>query len=169
MADDVAAHVLGPGEGRTVKTGGLGIRFMIEAGETDGRFSLVEHPMEPRSLGSPVHTHANEDEYSYVLEGEVGVQIGEEILAAGPGTLVRKPRGVPHAFWNGTDRPARLFEIISPAGFERYFDEMAEALPKDREPTEVDLGRIAAVGARYGLELDFASVPALMERHGLVQ
>ena len=64
--------ILEPGEGPSVQTGGLGVRFMISAEETDGRFSLVEYPLEGRSLGSPIHTHSQEDEYSYVLEGEVG-------------------------------------------------------------------------------------------------
>jgi quercetin dioxygenase-like cupin family protein len=51
-----------------------------------------------------------------VLEGEIGVQIGEEVRVACPGDLVFKPRGVPHAFWNAGDTPARALEIISPAG-----------------------------------------------------
>ena len=68
-----------------------------------------------------MHTHRNEDEYSYVLEGRLGVQLGDEVLEAGPGELVFKPRGVPHAFWNAGDEPLRLLELISPAGFENYF------------------------------------------------
>ena len=75
-----------------------------------------------------MHVHAHEDEYSYVLEGEVGVQIGDDVRYAQPGDLVVKPRGIPHAFWNRTDEPARLLEIISPGGFERYFAELAPLL-----------------------------------------
>jgi mannose-6-phosphate isomerase-like protein (cupin superfamily) len=52
---------------------------MIRSSQTDGRFSLVEHPIKPRAPAAPLHTHSNEDEYSYVLEGEVGVQIGERV------------------------------------------------------------------------------------------
>jgi hypothetical protein len=59
--------------------------------------------------------------------------------------------------------------LISPGGFERFFDEIAAAWPEDREPMEDDMARIAEIGARYGLEFDFESVPALMERYGLVQ
>lgn len=86
---------------------------------------------------------------------------------ARPGDLVFKPRGVPHAFWNAGDGPARALEIISPAGFERYFAEVAPLLPPahDGPPDERALG---AIMARYGLEMDLGSVPVLAGRHGLV-
>ncbi|CAA9425840.1 MAG: hypothetical protein AVDCRST_MAG78-1361 [uncultured Rubrobacteraceae bacterium] len=92
-------------------------------------FALVEHPIEPRVLAAPMHTHQHEDEYTYVLEGEVGVQVGDEVRVAQPGDLVFKPRHVPHAFWNAGNAPARALEITSPAGFERYFAEIASLLP----------------------------------------
>jgi quercetin dioxygenase-like cupin family protein len=114
-----------PTDGESVELGGLGVRFMA----TGQGFSLVEHPIAPRTLAAPMHVHEHEDEYSYVLEGEVGVQIGDEVHYALPGDLVIKPRGIPHAFWNRSDEPARLLEIISPAGFERYFAELAPLLP----------------------------------------
>jgi mannose-6-phosphate isomerase-like protein (cupin superfamily) len=79
------------------------------------------------------YTHQHEDEYTYVLEGEIGVQVGEEVRVARPGDLVFKPRGVPHAFWNAGDVPARTLEIISPAGFQRYFAKIAALLPPAHE------------------------------------
>ena len=109
--------------------GRLGVRFMIEGAQSGGNFALVEHPIGPRALAAPMHTHRYEDEYTYVLEGEIGVQVGEEVLVGHPGDLIFKPRGVPHAFWNAADEPARALEIISPAGFERYFAEIAPLLP----------------------------------------
>ncbi len=157
------SHVLGPGEGRAIDLAGVGVRFMIDAERTGGGFSLVEHPLAPRTLGSPVHTHSREDEYSYVLEGRVGLEIGDDVIETTPGDLVFKPRGVPHAFWNGTDEPARLLEIISPAGFERYFAE-AESLFAPGEP---DMEALAALSQRYGLAMNFASVPRLATEHGL--
>src|SRR5918994_258972 len=99
--------VLSPDEGETVWLRKLGIRFMIEGDKTQDNFALVEHPIGPRALAAPMHTHRHEDEYTYVLEGEIGVQIGEEVLVARPVDLVFKPRGVPHAFWNATDTLAR--------------------------------------------------------------
>jgi quercetin dioxygenase-like cupin family protein len=154
---------LGPAEGEVVHLLALGVRFMIEGESTGGRFSLVEHPLPPRALGAPVHTHRNEDEYSYVLEGRVGVHLGEELLEAGPGELLFKPRGLAHAFWNAADEPARLLELISPAGFEGYFRELAPLLAA----ADRDEAAIGDVVARYELDIDFGSVPVLAERHGL--
>lgn len=159
------ARVLGPGEGGRIDLGGLGVRFMVDGHTAAGGFALVEHPIAPRTLAAPLHRHANEDEYSYVLEGRLGVQLGEATLEAGPGELVFKPRGQWHAFWNPGDEPARLLEIISPAGFERYFADIAPLLPPARE--EPDFAALAEVQARYGLEMDADSVGPLMERHGL--
>jgi quercetin dioxygenase-like cupin family protein len=136
---------------------------MIDGETTGGAFSLVQHPLPPRALGAPLHTHRNEDEYSYVLEGRVGVQLGDEVLEAAPGDLVFKPRGIAHAFWNAGDGPARLLELISPAGFENYFRELAPLLAAaDRD--EAAIGEIVA---RYELEIDFSTIPELAERHGL--
>jgi quercetin dioxygenase-like cupin family protein len=156
-------HTIGPADGDTVHLFALGVRFMLDGDTTGGGFSLVEHPLPPRALGAPLHTHRNEDEYSYVLEGRIGVQLGDEVLEAGPGELVIKPRGVPHAFWNAGDEPARLLELISPAGFEQYFREAAPLLAGPEPDTEA----VARAAARYGLELAFSTVPALVERHGL--
>jgi quercetin dioxygenase-like cupin family protein len=163
MQGVLARHTLGPDEGQVVHLLALGVRFMIDGDATGGAFSLVEHPLPPRALGSPVHTHRNEDEYSYVLEGRVGVQLGEEVIEAGPGDLVFKPRGVAHAFWNAGDEPARLLEIISPAGFENYFRELAPLLAA----TDRDEAAVGDVVSRYDLDIDFDSIPALAERHDL--
>jgi quercetin dioxygenase-like cupin family protein len=161
MAD--GPKIVGPGAGDFVDLGGLGIRFMIDGEETGGQFALVEHPLEPRALGAPMHRHTNEDEYSYVLEGRMGAQLGDEVVFANPGDLVFKPRGQWHTFWNAGDEPARLLELISPPGFERYFREMGELVaagPPDPE-------KRAAISVKYELEVDPDSVPALVEKHGL--
>lgn len=156
-------RVLGPREGDLVHLNALGVRFMIPGETTGGRFSLVEHPLPARALGSPVHTHRNEDEYTYVLRGRVGVQLGEDVLEAGPGELIFKPRGVAHAFWNAGDEPASMLELISPAGFEDYFREMAPLLARpDR-----DEAAVASVARRYELDIDFSTAPVLAERHAL--
>jgi mannose-6-phosphate isomerase-like protein (cupin superfamily) len=141
----------------------LGVRFMLEGEATGGGFSLVEHPLPARALGAPLHTHRNEDEYSYVLEGRIGLQLGDEVLECGPGDLVFKPRGVPHAFWNAGDEPARLLELISPAGFEGYFREVAPLLAAP----ERDEAAIREVVDRYELDIDFGTIAVLAERHGL--
>lgn len=157
------AQVLAPDEGGLVHLLALGVRFMIDGDATGGRFSLVEHPLPPRALGAPLHTHRNEDEYSYVLQGRIGVQFGDAVVEAGPGDLVFKPRGQAHAFWNARDEPARLLELISPAGFENYFRELAPLLAA----ADRDEAAIGAVVARYQLEIDFDTIPVLAEEHGL--
>ena len=124
---------------------------------------MVEHPLPPWALGAPLNTHRNEHEYSYVLQGRVGIQLGDDVLEAGPGDLVFKPRGEQHAFWNAGDDSARLLEIISPAGFENYFRELAPLLA----PPERDEAAIGDVVRRYELEIDFETIPVLAERHGL--
>ena len=150
--------ILGPEDGESIDFGGLGVRFMT----TGEGFSLVEHPIAPRTLAAPMHVHEHEDEYSYVLEGEVGVQVGDEVRYAKAGALVFKPRRIWHAFWNRADEPARLLEIISPAGFERYFAEL-DGLRR----AEPDRKRIAALQARFGLTMDMASAATIAEREGL--
>lgn len=157
-------YVITPADRTALLRGPLGAVLMLGGDRTGGRLSLVEHPLEPRALGSPVHTHRDEDEYSVVLEGRVGAQIGEQAVEAGPGTVLVKPRGVPHAFWNPGDQPARLLEIISPAGFEGYFAGLADLLTGEGIS---DPGRLAALAARYRLDVDLASIPRLAAEHGL--
>jgi quercetin dioxygenase-like cupin family protein len=159
----VAAKVLGPREGRSGFLGTIGVRFMIDGLESGGGFSLVEHPMSPRALAAPLHRHAREDEYSFVLEGSVGALLGNDVLVGKPGDLIFKPRNQWHTFWNAGDVPARILEIISPAGFENFFGEL------------VDLGGVmkaehqalAGLCGRYGLEMDPATVPGLVSRFGV--
>jgi quercetin dioxygenase-like cupin family protein len=157
------AKVLGAGEGKAGFLGTIGVRFMIDGHEAGERFSLVEHPMSAHALAAPLHRHTREDEYSYVLEGRVGAMLGDEVLIGGPGDLIFKPRNQWHTFWNAGDEPARLLEIISPAGFERFFAEL------------VDLGGVTAVEpqiladlcARDELEMDPDRVPGLLQRFDL--
>jgi quercetin dioxygenase-like cupin family protein len=158
--------VLKASDGELVRLSQLGVRFLLRGEQTDGRLAVVEHPMPPRSLGAPVHTHTNEDEISYVAEGTVGVQIGDQVYTATAGDTIFKPRGIPHAFWNPAEAPARVHEIITPAGFERYFEEAA-ALFATAGAGLPDPAEAAAIQARYGLQMDFASIPRLVQRYGL--
>lgn len=158
--------VLTPERTREVHLQGLGVRYLVEGEQTGGRVALVEHPIAPRALASPLHTHEREDEISYVVAGQVGVQVGDRVEVAGPGSVVFKPRGIPHAFWNAGDAPALVMELITPAGFEGYFAEMA-ALFDAAGGGVPDPERAAAVCAKYGLNLDLGSIPGLMQAHGL--
>ena len=157
------AKVVGPRDGRAGFLGSIGVRFMIEGAEAGERFSLVEHPMSPRALAAPLHRHTREDEYSYVTEGRVGALLGEEVVIGGPGDLIFKPRGQWHTFWNAGDEPARLLEIISPAGFERFFGELVDLGGVTGASPEV----FAELCARYELEMVPDSVPELLQRFDL--
>jgi mannose-6-phosphate isomerase-like protein (cupin superfamily) len=153
------ARAVGPQQGEHFDFGGLGVEWKIDAADVGDRFSVVHHPIAPRALAAPLHRHKNEDEYSYVLEGTLGALLGDEVLTAGPGTWVVKPRGQWHTFWNAGDTPCQIIEVISPGGFEDYFREVAEAWG--------DLEAFARINDKYDLEMDFESVPDLCERFGL--
>jgi mannose-6-phosphate isomerase-like protein (cupin superfamily) len=158
------ATVIGPGDGKAGFLGSIGVRFMINGEDAGGDFSLVEHPLSPRALAAPLHRHTREDEYSFVLEGRMGGLLGDEVVEAGPGELVFKPRNEWHTFWNAGDEPCRILEIIAPAGFEHFFEELVDiggALKA--EPEE-----LAELAARYGHELKPETVPELLERFDLV-
>ena len=164
MQTSPAPKIVGPNDGKAGSLGSIGVRFMIDTEETHaGGFSLVEHPMPPRALAAPLHRHLHEDEYSYVLEGRVGALLGDEVLIAGPGDLIFKPRNQWHTFWNAGDEPARILEIIAPAGFEQYFAALVDGGGVEGMAPE----ELGALAARYGLELDIDSVPGLLERFGL--
>ena len=151
--------VILPDAGESFDFGGLGVDWKIDGAGTGGRFSVVHHPIAPRALAAPLHYHHNEDEYSYVLEGTLGALLGDEVVTAGPGTGVFKPRGQWHTFWNAGDTPVHIVEVISPAGFEDYFREVARAWG--------DVEAFARISEKYSLEMDLESVPALCERFGL--
>ena len=156
--------IVGPTDGKLGFLGSIGVRFMIDGGETDQGFSLVEHPMSPRALAAPLHKHSREDEYSYVLEGRMGALLGDDVVEAGPGDLVHKPRNQWHTFWNAGDEPCRILEIIAPAGFEKFFEEL-DAMGGALQASPEELGQL---NARYDLEMDPESVPGLLERFNLV-
>ena len=155
--------VIPPNNGREGFLGSIGVRFMIDGSDAEERFSLVEHPMSPRALAAPIHLHTREDEYSFVLQGRMGALLGDEVVEAGPGDLVFKPRNQWHTFWNAGDEPCRILEIISPAGFERFFQELVEM----GGVAQADAEQFAELGDRYGMEFRPESIPQLCEEHGL--
>lgn len=135
-------------------------------GADTGSISIVEHVFAPGVLVPP-HRHTREDEISYVVEGEIGFRSDGQEVSLTVGGYIVKPRGELHSMWNAGDVPARMIELISPAGFEDYFVELAAAvaaaggLPDPEART--------AIAARYGLEFDMTEVPDLVARHGLAQ
>jgi mannose-6-phosphate isomerase-like protein (cupin superfamily) len=158
------AKIVGPYDATEGFLGSIGVRFLIDGSEADQRLSLVDHSMSPRALAAPLHRHTREDEYSFVLEGRMGALLGDEVVEAGPGDLVHKPRNQWHTFWNAGDEPCRILEIISPAGFEHFFQELSDM----GGAIQADPAELAALNERYGLEMVPESVPGLLERFGLV-
>jgi quercetin dioxygenase-like cupin family protein len=157
------SQIIAAGTGEYVQFQGLGTRYVVSAEQTDGAFALLEHDLAPHELGAPMHTHAHEDEISHVLTGRLGVQIGDEVLEAGPGDTVVKPRRIPHAFWNPGDEPVHFLELITPPAFAQYFKDIAPLLSS----MPPDFEALGAVMARYELSMDMDSMGPLIGAHGL--
>src|SRR5947209_7554834 len=158
-----SATIVGAQDGDLGFLGSIGVRWMIDGEHPEQRFSLIEHPMSSRALAAPLHRHTREDEYSYVISGRMGALLGDEVVEAGPGDLVFKPREQWHTFWNAGDEPCRILEIISPAGFECFFQELVDM----GGVAEADPEAFAQLRERYGLEMQPETVPELLERFGL--
>ena len=135
---------------RTVQLMRIAFEYRLEASTTDGRLALLEVTIPPKTLIKP-HQHSKEDEYSLILSGRVGARVGDttyEELDAG--TALVKPRDIPHAMWNVTDEPARILEIVTPAGLENYFEEVGPILAvHGPEWTK----RYYALAEQYGLTI----------------
>jgi uncharacterized cupin superfamily protein len=150
----------------SVTLGNLGADLKIAPDDSDSGIAVVEHTLAPGSLGAPMHRHSREDEISYVLEGEMSVQQGEEVSAVGAGEFVVKGRNVWHTFWNSGSEPVKFLEIIAPGDFATYFPEMA-AVWEGGMPDEETMSQIDAIADKYGVEAKPESIPELCQRHGL--
>jgi len=157
--------VLRADEGWTTRPGSdiQGDRFMISGANTESRFALVTHPVEPGWF-SPPHTHTREDEYSFIIEGQFGFEIGDREFEAGAGSLVFKPRDVRHAFWNLAAGRGLILEIVSPGGLEGFFEKALDLFEGGALPSPEATERLAR---SYGCEVDVAGTPAFLARHGL--
>ena len=160
-------RIIGPRDGKFVDLRSVGVRFMIWGAETGGTFSLVEHPIPPRTLVAPLHIHTREDEYSYVLEGRMGALLGDDAVYAEPGDLVFKPRNQWHTFWNAGDTTCRLLEIISPPGFEHFFNELGEQMIAARAVSVAELPDLVGLGERYGHYFQPETIPQICQKYGL--
>jgi mannose-6-phosphate isomerase-like protein (cupin superfamily) len=138
-----------PGAGRSGSLGTIGVQFKLWGHDTGGALAVVEHPFPVGALVTP-HLHTREDEYSIVTEGDIGFRSGDREVVLGPGGYIAKPRGELHAMWNAGSVPARMIEIISPAGFEHFFREVAEILAAGTPEPEQGID----LADRYGLQFD---------------
>ena len=127
------------------------------------RRSTKHHPNIAEIVQSAQHLELLEVS-SFVIEGRVGALLGDEVVIGGQGSLIFKPRNQWHTFWNAGDEPARLLEIISPAGFEKFFRERLSL----GGVTQMEARSLVDLCARYGLEMDLDSIPGLVERFSLL-
>src|SRR6478752_2881610 len=146
-SDPPPLTIVQPGEGSSGTLGTIGVVFKLWGKDTGGAVSIVEHPFPVGALVPP-HLHTREDEYSIVTEGDIGFRSGDREIVLGPGGYITKPRGEMHTMWNAGAVPARMIEVISPAGFEHFFRELTELLAADSP----DLTQIPRLAERYGLQ-----------------
>ena len=79
--------MIGPADGERFDFAGVGGRVKIAAADSGERFVAAQFSDIPaHALGAPLHRHQNEDEYTYVLEGSMGMQLGEDFVTADAGT-----------------------------------------------------------------------------------
>jgi quercetin dioxygenase-like cupin family protein len=142
--------VLSPGEGQTVTV--LGDQYVYKAvgADTGGAYGLLETTAPPGSA-VPAHIHHTVDEAFYVLVGELTIRIGDEVRKASNGAFAFIPRGALHALTNQGTRLARALVIVSPAGFEQAFAEMAAVMPRADVPP--DVARLTAIAEKNHLEI----------------
>jgi mannose-6-phosphate isomerase-like protein (cupin superfamily) len=152
MGMETVAH--GPSDGQVVILMGAEIRIRVGGDETDGSFGFAEVTAPPQWGGPPPHVHHAHDETFYVVEGEYEFKVGDRTVKAGPGSFVFVPREVAHAFSNPGQSAAKLACVVSPAGYEKYFEDVARVMPAQGPP---DPQAIYGVMQKY--ETDPASLP----------
>jgi mannose-6-phosphate isomerase-like protein (cupin superfamily) len=139
--------------------------FKLGSAQTGQTLAIVEHVLAPGELGAPMHTHSREDEYSFVLEGELTALIGGELVKANPGDFVLKPLDIPHTFFNQGASPMRILEIIAPGDFEYYFEELGGIFAAGHG--QPDGAALLALAERHGLEMDLGSMATLIEKYNV--
>jgi uncharacterized cupin superfamily protein len=130
-----------------IHAGQLGIRYLVDGSGT-GSLGLFELTVPPGSNVPPAHSHSNNEELVYVLEGTLRYRVGSEVRDLSPGETMHTPRGVVHAFSNPSDSTARALIILSPDIGAQYFRDVAEVVNTGHPP---DKAALVAVMGRYGL------------------
>ena len=139
----MGAVVHRPGEGERHAAGPTEIVIKATGDDTAGSFFFAENTIPPCFPGPPLHYHEKLHDMFYVLEGTLTVRLGDELLAAAPGTFVCVPPGVVHTFSNASDAPVRFLNFNTPAGWEHYMRGLAEAARSGPLTPEV-IGRVAS-------------------------
>lgn len=143
-------------EGRTLAVVGDVYRFLATATETDGKYAMWEAIVPPGG-GPPPHVHSREEESFYILQGEITFQIGKERVVASAGMFANMPVGLPHAFKNESNQPAKMLISVAPAGLEDMFFEFGVPLPPGSTaalpPSKEEIEKLLTIAPRYGIEV----------------
>lgn len=132
--------ILAPGEGEHLITGNSEITFKAVGADTHGHLGLFENVIQPGGTAPILHLHRQMEEMFYVLEGEVEIQVGNQIVQGQPGAFVLVPRNTPHTFANRGTQPAKLLIMFCPGGErEKYFAGLAELLKDGQTPDRAAL------------------------------
>ncbi len=136
--------VLEPGAGKKLSV--LGLQFTAKVGSSDARgaFALNEVVVVPDAPPLPLHTHANEEESIYILDGEINIEVGDRTVKGSSGSFVLVPRGTAHTLSLAGTQSAKALLIFSPAAIQGLFEEIAG---------QTDMDTIVATAARYGMKI----------------
>jgi quercetin dioxygenase-like cupin family protein len=143
----------------------FGVRFdyKVESADSGGSLAVLEVEIPAKTLVKP-HNHTREDEFSLILAGTVGVRVGDRVLQADAGASLVKPRGTPHAMWNADSTPARVVEVLSPGGLERYFQELPPILAHEDGAGPKEYYELAE---RYGITIQDDWIEELERTYGV--
>ncbi len=148
----LSALVLGPEECRTREPlDVLGQPTLVKLAGTDTAGAVaVMHITAPKMTGPPLHRHSREDEWFYVLEGEIVTEVDGKRTTAGAGISAFAPRGTAHTFQNFKDGRAKLLVMVTPAGLERFFEELTQM---NKGLSQPDFARVGELMGNYGMEI----------------
>jgi quercetin dioxygenase-like cupin family protein len=141
--------ILTPADGgQRLNVLGIPMAIRIHGRDTGGSVSVVESHDLPGG-GPPPHLHRREDELFQILEGDYEWTVGGRTFTAQKGATIFAPRGVPHTYRYLGQTPGRLMCVITPAGFEGFFESIAALSPLEQQ----DIPRVLQIAAQFGLEI----------------
>ncbi len=163
MAANEKKYLIGPDEGAHLPV--LDVTHKVTVENFGGALTIIEASIPPGDM-IPPHTHTREDECNFVLEGELAVDVGGEIVVATAGSFVLKPRGVYHALCNTGTEPVRFLEFHIPGEFETYYDEYEQIVESAMSEEERRKARVE-LGERYGVTWRDELIPEVRARFGI--
>ncbi len=134
--------------GKPVNILGIPMLIRIHGRDTGGVLGVVESHDVPGG-GPPLHIHHREDETFQILEGDYEFMVGGQTVLARPGTTLFAPRGIPHTYRYVGKTPGKLMCVITPSGFEGFFEEIGALSPQRQQ----DIPRVMEIGKKFGLEI----------------